>query len=109
MPLSRKQSQERKVRNVSSLINNGPNGLVVVLVVVAFLVVCTALGLRLVSRVLAFFDRKARSNSTMFALALAFALGVSQLATMAKLGAIRGTTSTNLLIGSACSLVVRRV
>ncbi len=76
---------------------------VVVLVAVAFLVVCTALGLWLVPRVLAFIDRKARSNSTMFALALAFALGVSQLATVAKLAPIIGAFVAGMALGRSPS------
>jgi Kef-type K+ transport system membrane component KefB len=75
----------------------------VVFVAVAFLVVCTALGLLFVPRILAFIDRQARSNATLFALALAFALGVSQLATVAKLAPIIGAFVAGMAIGRSPS------
>lgn len=75
----------------------------VIIMAVAFLVACTVLGILLVPRVLAFIDRKARSNSTMFALALAFALGVSQLATVAKLAPIIGAFVAGMALGRSPS------
>jgi Kef-type K+ transport system membrane component KefB len=77
----------------------------VVFMAVAFLVVCTVLGLTFVPRILAFIDRKARSNATLFALALAFALGVSQLATVAKLAPIIGAFVAGMAIGRSPSSI----
>jgi Kef-type K+ transport system membrane component KefB len=75
----------------------------IVLMAVGFLVVCTILGLAFVPRILAFIDRQARSNATLFALALAFALGVSQLATVAKLAPIIGAFVAGMAIGRSPS------
>ena len=64
-----------------------------------FLVVCTAVGLAVVPKALEFIDKRARSNSTLFAFALAFALGVSQLATIAKLAPIIGAFVGGMALG----------
>ena len=57
---------------------------------VGFLVVTTGVGLRVAPPLFAFVQRKAMSAGTLVALALAFTLGVSQLASAARLAPIVG-------------------
>ncbi len=64
-----------------------------------FLVVCTAAGTMLAPRLFAWIDRHARSSASLFALALAFALGIAQLASLAKLAPIIGAFVAGLSLG----------
>jgi Kef-type K+ transport system membrane component KefB len=69
----------------------------------AFLVVCTAAGVLLAPKVFALIDRHARSSATLFALALAFTLGIAQLATLAKLAPIIGAFVAGMSLGRSSS------
>jgi Kef-type K+ transport system membrane component KefB len=64
-----------------------------------FLVVCTAAGTYLAPRLFAWIDRHARSSASLFALALAFALGIAQLASLAQLAPIIGAFVAGLSLG----------
>jgi Kef-type K+ transport system membrane component KefB len=66
---------------------------------VAFLVVCTAVGVAFVPTIFAGIERFARSAATLFALALAFALAIAELATLAKLAPIIGAFVAGLALG----------
>ena len=68
-------------------------------VAVAFLVVCTGVGTVLAPRLFAAIDRHSRSSGTLFALGLAFTLGIAQLATLAKLAPIVGAFVAGLALG----------
>ena len=72
-----------------------------------FLVVTTVLGSLLVPQIFSQIDRLSRSGGTLVALALAFTLGVSQLATVAKLAPIVGAFVAGLALGR--STVAARV
>jgi Kef-type K+ transport system membrane component KefB len=71
----------------------------IIAIAVAFLVVCTAVGVLGAPRLFGWIERKARSSSTLLVLALAFALGVAQLATLAKLAPIIGAFVAGLSLG----------
>lgn len=71
----------------------------VVAVAVLFLVGTTAVGAVATPRLFAGIDRYARSSGTLFALALAFTLGIAQLATAAKLAPIVGAFVAGLSLG----------
>ena len=66
---------------------------------VGFLVVTTALGTMFVPRLFEQIDRRSRSSGTLLALALAFTLGIAQLATLAKLAPIIGAFVAGLALG----------
>ncbi len=68
-----------------------------------FLVVCTVLGVLFAPRLFALIDRHAKSSATLFALALAFALGIAQLATLVKLAPIIGAFVAGLSLGRSPS------
>jgi Kef-type K+ transport system membrane component KefB len=70
---------------------------------VGFLVVCTAAGTLVAPRVFEFIDRRARSGATLVALALAFALGIAQLATLAKLAPLIGAFVAGLCLSRSSS------
>jgi Kef-type K+ transport system membrane component KefB/predicted amino acid-binding ACT domain protein len=76
----------------------GSIGLIVATAAV-FLVVCTVAGTMLAPRLFAWIDRHAKSSASLFALALAFALGIAQLATLAKLAPIIGAFVAGLSLG----------
>ncbi len=71
----------------------------VIVLAVAFLVVCTTVGVLGAPRLFTWIERRARSSSTLLVLALAFALGVAQLATLAKLAPIIGAFVAGLSLG----------
>jgi Kef-type K+ transport system membrane component KefB len=71
----------------------------IIMIAVAFLVVCTVIGVLGAPRLFGWIERKARSSSTLLVLALAFALGVAQLATLAKLAPIIGAFVAGLSLG----------
>ena len=71
----------------------------VIAVAVLFLVLTTAVGAVATPRLFAGIDRYARSSGTLFALALAFTLGIAQLATAAKLAPIVGAFVAGLSLG----------
>jgi Kef-type K+ transport system membrane component KefB len=70
---------------------------------VGFLVVCTSVGTLVAPRVFEFIDRRARSGATLVALALAFALGIAQLATLAKLAPLIGAFVAGLCLSRSSS------
>ncbi|MCA1841639.1 MAG: cation:proton antiporter [Actinobacteria bacterium] len=71
----------------------------VVAVAVAFLVVTTAVGIRIAPSVFAFVARVSRSSGTLVALALAFALACAELANAAKLAPIVGAFVAGVCLG----------
>lgn len=77
----------------------------VIVAALGFLIVCTALGVLFAPKVFALIDRHAKSSATLFALALAFALGVAQLATLVKLAPIIGAFVAGLSLGRSPSAV----
>jgi Kef-type K+ transport system membrane component KefB len=81
----------------------------VVLVAVGFVVLTTAVGLRLAPPVFAVIRRYSRSSGTLVALALAFTLGISELAHAAQLAPIVGAFVAGLVLSrSAASQRVRK-
>lgn len=71
----------------------------IVLAAVGFLVVCTAVGVAVIPTVFGGIERLARSSATLFAMALAFALAIAELATLAKLAPIIGAFVAGLALG----------
>jgi Kef-type K+ transport system membrane component KefB len=71
----------------------------IIALALVFLAVTTIVGTLAAPMVFRFIERNARSSATMFALALAFALGVAQLATLAKLAPIIGAFVAGLSLG----------
>jgi Kef-type K+ transport system membrane component KefB len=71
----------------------------IIALALVFLAVTTIIGTLAAPFVFRFIERHARSSATMFALALAFALGVAQLATLAKLAPIIGAFVAGLSLG----------
>jgi Kef-type K+ transport system membrane component KefB/glycine cleavage system regulatory protein len=71
----------------------------VVAVAVAFLVLTTAIGIRIAPTLFAFLARVSRSSGTLVALALAFALACAELANAAKLAPIVGAFVAGLCLG----------
>ncbi len=71
----------------------------IIALALAFLVVTTVIGVLAAPRVFGFIERHSRSSATVFALALAFALGIAQLATLAKLAPIIGAFVAGLSLG----------
>ncbi len=71
----------------------------IIAIAVGFLVVCTFVGVIGAPGLFGWIERKARSSSTLLVLALAFALGVAQLATVAKLAPIIGAFVAGLSLG----------
>jgi Kef-type K+ transport system membrane component KefB len=71
----------------------------IIAIALLFLVVCTGLGVWLAPKLFALIDRHARSSATLFALALAFTLGIAQLASAAKLAPIIGAFVAGLSLG----------
>jgi Kef-type K+ transport system membrane component KefB len=71
----------------------------IVALAVGFLVICTTIGVFGAPRLFAWIERRARSSSTLLVLALAFTLGVAQLATLAKLAPIIGAFVAGLSLG----------
>lgn len=71
----------------------------IISVALGFLLLTTLLGSFLVPFVFAQIDRFSRSGGTLMALALAFTLGVAQLATVAKLAPIVGAFVAGLALG----------
>ena len=72
-------------------------------VAVAFLVVSAGVGVRIVPRLFALVDRHARSGGTLVAVALAFALAVSELAHVAKLAPIVGAFVAGLCLSRSAN------
>jgi Kef-type K+ transport system membrane component KefB len=68
-----------------------------------FLAITTVIGVFAAPVVFGFIERHARSSATLFALALAFALGIAQLATVAKLAPIIGAFVAGLSLGRTTS------
>lgn len=66
---------------------------------IGFLVVTVALGSALVPKLFGHIDRLSKSSGTLVALALAFTLGVAQLATVAQLAPIVGAFVAGLALG----------
>lgn len=71
----------------------------VVGIAAVFLVLTTAAGSVVAPRVFSLIDRYARSSGTLFALALAFTLAISELASAAKLAPIVGAFVAGLALG----------
>ncbi len=81
----------------------------VVVVAVGFVVLTTAVGLRLAPPMFAFIRRYSRSSGTLVALALAFTLGISELAHAAQLAPIVGAFVAGLVLSrSTASERVRK-
>jgi Kef-type K+ transport system membrane component KefB len=68
-----------------------------------FLTITTVIGVFAAPIVFGLIERHARSSATLFALALAFALGIAQLATVAKLAPIIGAFVAGLSLGRTTS------
>lgn len=71
----------------------------VIALALAFLVVTTLVGTLGAPRLFAEIDRFSRSSGTLFALALAFTLGIAELASLAKLAPIVGAFVAGLSLG----------
>ncbi len=70
----------------------------VVIVAIAFVVLTTVIGLRVAPPIFAFIRRYSRSSGTLVAVALAFTLGVSELAHAAELAPIVGAFVAGLVL-----------
>jgi Kef-type K+ transport system membrane component KefB len=75
----------------------------IIALALGFLAVTTVVGVFAAPVVFRFIERHARSSATLFALALAFALGIAQLATLAKLAPIIGAFVAGLSLGRTSS------
>ena len=75
----------------------------VIALAIAFLVVTTAIGSWIGPKLFEAIDRVAKSSGTLLALALAFTLGISQLASVANLAPIVGAFVAGLALGRSSS------
>ena len=81
----------------------------IIVVALGFLFLATLIGTMTVPRLFAQIERLSRSSGTLVALALAFTLGIAELATLAKLAPIVGAFVAGLVLGrSSVSLRVQK-